>query len=360
MNIKTTPLTEETQSKVIEFLRFPMIIGVLFIHSSTMNVPGVNWGTESYMPIYYVCIVLFSQILGRIAVPFFFFVSGFLFFLNTDFNKQCYKTKLKNRFRTLLLPYLFWNIVVLIFYLILSVSPYKTLLNNDAEFTFTYILKSLWALDSNSSPIAFQFWFIRDLIVIVVLTPIIYLIIKKTNLYGVIFLCFLQVIDRWYNIPGLSISSIFFFTLGAWFSINKRNIIVDMNRIKYLSFVTYPLIVLADLLMRDHTGYVFIHNIGILVGIVFSFNIATCLLNNSGVKVNSFLSLSSFFVFAIHEPLLMLVRKMTYIIFKPSTDLATSGLFFINVIIATFIALILYYLLRNYALNFTKFITGGR
>jgi len=114
------------QSKVIDFLRFPLIIGVLFIHNatSTVTIPGVTFGTDAFMPVFLTCSNLFSQVLGRIAVPLFFFISGFLFFLNVKtFDTVCYKNKLQSRMKTLLTPYLFWNVLTICFYYLCTYIP---------------------------------------------------------------------------------------------------------------------------------------------------------------------------------------------------------------------------------------------
>jgi surface polysaccharide O-acyltransferase-like enzyme len=353
------PVQQNLQSQVIDFLRFPLIVGVVLIHNhaSTVTMPGIELGSENYMPMFYICSNLFSQVLGRIAVPLFFFISGFLFFLNVEFDKQSYQRKLKNRFKTLLIPYLFWNIATLTLFLVLANIPQtKVFLNRNVECTLPYMLKSLWAVEG--CPISYQFWFIRDLMVVVLLTPIIYLIVKKARAYGVWLLGILWFFGWWFSIPGLSITSIFFFTLGAWFSINKRDLAEDMSRVKRLSFVLYPLIVLVDLLTKSYECNAYIHGVGILVGIVFCFNLVASMLKAKVIHVNKFLSSASFFVFAFHEPLLISLKKITFMIFKPNTDIMVTILYFANVIVIVVLALMLYYLLRRFVPRFTKFIVG--
>jgi fucose 4-O-acetylase-like acetyltransferase len=108
-NLKNYP---QLQSQVIDFIRFPLIVGVLFIHNRNSNLvlDGQIIGTDNYLPIFHYCSSFFSQVFGRISVPLFFFMSGFLFFLNVDkFNGYSYAKKLKSRAKTLLIPYLFWN-----------------------------------------------------------------------------------------------------------------------------------------------------------------------------------------------------------------------------------------------------------
>jgi surface polysaccharide O-acyltransferase-like enzyme len=360
--------TKDLQSNVIAFLRFPLIVGVVFIHnaSATVTIPGMEFGNVENLPIFDMCSTLFSQILGRVAVPLFFFISGFLFFWNIDgFTKQNYLKKLKGRGKTLLIPYLFWNItVLLVYYIAQNIPALDVWFNNKVGYNLQYLIESLWGTMNDTMPIVYQFWFIRDLMVVVILTPVIHLYITKTKIYGVLLLGVLWFLGWWFSIAGscgLSITIIFFFTAGAYFGSNKLNIVDTMSKIQHLSYILYPLIVIADLLTKNYDANSFIHNAGIIVGIVFWFNLVTCLLRTKKVGVNQFLAASSFFIFAIHEPLILnSIRKVLYATFNPQSDLVITMLYFLLVIIVVFIALGLYYILKRFMSRFTAIITGGR
>lgn len=111
------------QSKVIDVLRFPMIVGVVLWHSFFEGIMGLDI-PDSGIPIYHTTSFFISRILASVAVPLFFFISGYLFFFRTTFSVDVYKKKLKSRIKTLLIPYLFWNFVVLVGHWIVTVlSP---------------------------------------------------------------------------------------------------------------------------------------------------------------------------------------------------------------------------------------------
>ena len=176
-NLKSS---QELQSQVIDFLRFPLIVGVLFIHNSTSTVrigSRVIGNSGENMPLMYYCSNIFSQIIGEIAVPIFYFMSGFLFFLTVDkFSGRIYINKLSGRIRSLLIPYLFWNFTVFAFYYILSFIPQANQYINggvDLHNFFRYFWNS--SGDGGGFPLSYQFWFIRDLMIVVSLTPFIYL-----------------------------------------------------------------------------------------------------------------------------------------------------------------------------------------
>ena len=353
----------ELQSKTIDFIRFPLIIGVLFIHNASSNfiLEGQSIGTDNFLPVFHYCSTLFSQVLGRVAVPLFFFMSGFLFFLNVHtFDRYCYVNKLKRRIKTLLIPYLFWNLATIAIFVTLSSVPQLTHLVN-RTFDLNQFLFYFW--DNNGLklgyPFSYQFWFIRDLMVAVILTPVIYLFCKHYLLIGVIGI--LWYLGYWFNIVGFSSACIFFFSAGAYFGINKRNLLEDFGKIKILSFVLYPLITLVDLFTKGYVFNSFIHNSGIIIGIVFYFNFIALLFEKEKIKPMPFLSAASFFVFAIHEPFLMTVfKRITFLLLKPVNDFAFTVLYFVNVISVTLVALGLYYLLNRFFPKSTSFVTGGK
>lgn len=90
-------------SRVISRLRFPLMVGVVFIHSKSIFI-------KPEMPLLSNIATFFSSILPSFCVPLFFTFSGYLFFASTPNLTPCdYGRKLKKRFRTLAVPYLFWN-----------------------------------------------------------------------------------------------------------------------------------------------------------------------------------------------------------------------------------------------------------
>ena len=72
----------DLQSKVIAFLRFPLIVLVLFIHCNFTTL-SEEWAS---LPFTTKFINLFSQRIAPIAIPFFYFISGYLFFKTGQFS----------------------------------------------------------------------------------------------------------------------------------------------------------------------------------------------------------------------------------------------------------------------------------
>lgn len=106
-------------SKTISYLRFPLTVGVVFIHfdlSQGLDIAGATHGLNN-PNWYYFIINLISGTLATIGVPLFFLISGFLFFYRRDFDETVYKQKLKSRFMTLFIPYVLWNMIAIVWQL---------------------------------------------------------------------------------------------------------------------------------------------------------------------------------------------------------------------------------------------------
>ena len=102
------------QSATIDLLRFPLAIMVIFIHMNpeVSNLFDADFSLISGHGIYNVTGVLLSHVLTHIAVPTFYLISGFLFFINFQkWSWEGYKKKLSSRIKTLLVPYLLWNAI---------------------------------------------------------------------------------------------------------------------------------------------------------------------------------------------------------------------------------------------------------
>lgn len=359
----------ELQSMTIDFVRFPLILCVFFAHSGVhATFHDYSYQVPSGFQFFENVSYLITSIIAKIPTRAFFFISGFLFFYNvSEWNLERYKTKIKNRFSTLLIPYLFWNafvtlILVAVHYL--QLIPDLIAWDNPDFFSFKNISGMFWNLNGGGFPRLFPFWYIRDLMVVVVFSPIIWQMVKYLRLPGILIAAFIWVSDIFgFNIAGIvgiSTVSFFFFMLGAYFSINKISIISFTNKFFYSSIVLYPLFVFADLITRDMSFNIYIHNMGIIVGIILMFNIVSAGINSGKLRNSLILASSSFFIFAAHEPFLTFTRKVMIYFLNPDTELLCFITYFFPAIITLGVMLSLFLFMRRYMPGFLGVITGGR
>src|SRR5690606_7387450 len=110
-------------------------------------------------------------------------------------------------------------------------------------------------------PVNFPLWYMRDLIVMTLLAPAFYLWFTKVRVYGVVplLILYLGVIEP--NIPGLSMTAIAFFGMGAMFSHLRLDVLAFSKRYKWIfGFLTIVLLFCSTLL-NGETLHPYILNI---------------------------------------------------------------------------------------------------
>lgn len=134
-----------------------------------------------------------------------FFISGYLFFVNIEtFNKDVYFNKLKKRIKTLVVPYFLWNLIPIIFFTIILLTKYIISGFNNIDDIKNYFLSlnwrifwdwNIWNLERtnirgmitpSSGPINLPLWFLRDLIVMIIITRLYNYIFPDTFIFNVI------------------------------------------------------------------------------------------------------------------------------------------------------------------------------
>lgn len=343
----------EQQSKAIDFLRFPLILCVVISHicAHIIHTDNIDW-THTWI---YHCFKTGSDLGGLIGVSVFFFISGYLFFYNVSFDKETYKKKIRKRIHSLVIPYVFWNALVTLFYLIIeSNSTINTfMVNRDfiSDNNWGEYLLLFW------NPVANQFWFIKDLFLMCLFSPVLYYLLRKWGRYFIIGLgivwCMVAV-D--YELPVFKLRTLFFFAWGAWLSMSKMNIIVMVKKFRVISYIFPLLLFVYFITLTKWGGY---SQIITICAIPFSF----CITNffSQTMEINkSFLASSSFFVFAAFEPFLLCLKKVVFYLIQPQNDICILWLSVIILIFIIIVLLTVYRLLQLYIPSFLHIITGNR
>ena len=284
------------QSQVIDLVRFPMIVAVVVLHYGAMMI------SDATGPLRVLCIV-FEEGICRLAVPCFFLISGYLFFQHLQkWDWIVWKEKIRRRARTLFVPYILWILLTfLILYFYNGIKEQH--LSIFSFFVNTGGLRIFWGINGkipiglHDIPLNGPLWFIRDLILFSLATPLIYFFIKQSKRIGVLAFCLIFLFFQ-----GIIPEGFIFFLLGAYLQIEKRNIlqIVWPKRFVFYGISALLLIVFYFFFDFDYWSR-FIKIIFFFVGIGAAFCIATELLRQEKIHVNPFLAHSSLFILATHE-----------------------------------------------------------
>ena len=312
-------------SKVISISRFPIIVGVVFIHALI-----ISNGTDLHY--------FLGNVIGRIGVPLFYIISGYLFFQKYDNSLKCYKNKLKKRVFSLLIPYLLWNIIAYLVYAFIT----HTMQPED-------FVQSFWVVNSKPghSPADGPLWFVRTLMMLSIISPVMYCLNKnKYTAFISLILLLLWLI----GCPGFNKGTIIGFTLfnaGAWLAIRNYDSYIKepTRRIFILSLFLYLTIAFLDLQFK---GISWLHNIGILIGILVFFTLPKIAVPNFFVSLGG----ASFFLYCMHEPVLVCLQSIDV--------LHNRGGYLLAIVITVSLCTTIFYLLKRLFPKVCGILAGNR
>jgi len=345
----------ELQSRVISLLRLPLMVLVVLIHAQLGDAVdgGIAFqGTQ----------FLLSNVIARTSVPLFFIISGYLFFFGKDFTVSIYLEKLKRRIRTLLIPYLLWNLLILL--ILLTVQTFIPSLQGESKPINSYNLTD-WAntFGIGTHPIDAPLWFLRDLIVMVLISPIIYWAIRLLR-WGWVALLALPYFFCESNFFALSawwITPLFYFSIGSTLSIRKH-LLINIPRSLFLVAATIMLITCFGLVIDLYPNFVKIASklcwISECVVILWLTNYF-CLIRPS-MHAIPFLSGFTFFLFGFHyKPQQVIIEIYEKSVSAMSTQHCFI-LYFGNFFAIILLSAILYWLCKRLFPRLANLLTGSR
>ena len=341
-------------SLAITWLRFPLIFLIILLHCySVQRIEGDH-------TTYFRALYPFYNWLGETGVPGFFFISGYLFFLS----KKSYSQKISTRIYTLLIPYLLWNSLLLILYLITYAVGLPQDINgrNIAEYELIDYIRLFWDRGSfdngNFVPLLCPLWYIRNLLIMSILSPLFYYIIKYLREI------FLFSIAIWwtttYNNAFIP-QTILFFSLGAYFSILDKNPLETFTKNKSLFLTLFVLLATGDIITHVSISTSFnlqIHRLALIFNIPALFLLVDYCVQHG--YSNDLLPNSAFIVFCVHYPIVVILRKFCISQFSNASDITHVMLYFVCVIISTLLSFGIYLLLDKYLPNVKRVLSGNR
>jgi succinoglycan biosynthesis protein ExoH len=167
-------------SQRISLLRTLMIFGVVLLHT-----PGrVTVDALDFSNVFHVVRAFFQEGVFRVGVPVLSLISGYLLFgARLDQSPlELYKKKTK----TLVVPFIAFNIGLAAAVYGFQFLTGHALWRDVATLSHMEVLDSLFAI--TSSPMDYPLYFLRDMIVVVVLSPLIGVLLRHTPIMGGIFM----------------------------------------------------------------------------------------------------------------------------------------------------------------------------
>lgn len=343
-------------SKTISWLRFPMIVGVVVLH---VDIPLA----AERATIFGEFVFFVRCCLADLAVPLFFFISGFLFFYKTHFCWETYKKKLHRRFYSLVIPYFFWILAFMV--MTLAIQMFLPSLNNRkllSEYSLGEFFNSFWNYSGlgYGCPMLSFLWFLRNLIVMVFFTPVVYGLIKCTRGLIILFMIVCYIFNYSFGIVGFP-KSWLFFSFGAFFSIYRINFVEKCERL-YSFFMPLGLsLLLLMLVLHDNALDNPVFNRAYLVMMIFVAIslVARYVERSQGGNMLPILTEGAFFVYLFHGFYINPLNSLYSHIVPINSLTGILGYFIITFLVCAF-AIIIFYLLKRFVPKFCSVICGGR
>ncbi len=369
-------------SKIISFLRFPLTFLVVVIHCCGELSPITDWSHLNGADLYHIVKVLFSNGIAQIGVPTFFFISGYLFFYHvSQFDFSIYKKKLKGRFHTILIPYISWNLLCIpLTMLVLFGEGFSGTSSPDAALEYWNNMKWLhifWDYTSHNDaftnllganilvtgPVLGTYWYVRDLIILILLSPIVYLFIKKTGKWGCLLAVLLLIFHIW-PYMSLRVQSMYF-VLGAYWSINKKNLYSEHDALRKANHILTVILLLVLVRLDSVNSYWGWQLLPLytLSGMFTAFNLGYYFLKKKpDFQFHQLLTSSSFFVYSIHlEFTLSLGFFITKTLFHHTQHPMLMTLQYLTTpIIIYAVSVILFWMLQKTMPQVLKVLNGNR
>ena len=347
-------------SQVITWLRFPLIMAVVMLHTYLIDKPigGIVYVRSGQFPFFDYLEHIIRVEIANMAVPLFFFISGFLFFCGEAFTHHIFVVKLKKRFHSLLIPYLFWNTCFILFIAFIGMIHPGWLIDKKSivDMTFSDTLNAYWDLGQGLIPL----WFIRDLMILNILSPAIYWIIKKTNLLLVIILGMLWIFQIGQWLPGIGIRASFFYAVGTWFSIQQLNFVETLRQYRKTLIASSCLLITIDTyLWANELPYQILFQLSQAIGILTIIVVVGFLLQHQKIGVNKFLTESSFFVFVFHM-FIIKIPSIYWVKVLPVNTLTAITMLFVIPLLTTILCVGIYKIMTALFPRITSVIIGKR
>lgn len=341
-------------SRKLVYLNFLLAIGVVIGHA--INIETYSLELFKGGNILLRLEQLLSLVNGGLGVATFFIISGYLFFRNFTF--EMLSKKWKSRFFSLVIPFMIWNTLGYLYWFMVNhiPMPINSRVNTDGVKTF---LSAVFCVQIYNGPL----WFLRDLIIAVLLSPLIFVIVRKKFIGGVILIASSLVLF-WVDKEPLCFASVLFYSFGGYFARHNRDATEIRWEKKNCIYALLVFVVLSAIL------YVFFWmlNLEMQAGIYFwtrllrsiSLWILLDLIDWDKVHVpyaNGFIVLS-FYIYVSHFLILETIQKSMMWVFGDSL-LGALVDFFVSPCITLIIVWLSACLLRKNCWIW-KTITGGR
>ncbi len=331
-NLRVDNCISEQTSKRITAIRFLLIVLVVFIHNCYTNESIQTIIDSGGIPPVFVenafgrwIKYFITNGIARGAVPLFFMFTAYL----QEKKKDDYSILLKKRAKSLLMPFIVWNAIYIFWFgalklLVFFIFPqyvghpennmFSWTLSEWVHKIFGYKPDGMGGLELPS--LAVQFWFIRDLMILVVISPLLKYLLKRFPIALLFFVTAIYVVPI--QLYFVLSQALFFYVLGLFWGYYDIPLFETIDKISWKeTTILYLLSFLFTYKIGNginSTEYCFM----VICSCVILLKLSAIIVNKEKLYAFcSYLSGFSFFLFAIHHPILNSTVSKLWIRFFP-------------------------------------------
>lgn len=338
-------------------------LSIIYIHNSFLDDARVI-ANPFDLPFNFIFQTFVAEGVARWGLVFFWIMSGFLFFRTFELTRVNYLRKIRNRFISLFIPYIIWSGLGIIYYFIVQTfifPEYGFTREKMVELTYAELVY-VWLFN----PVSYQLWFLRDLFLLVLISPILFLLMKyvREGFVAILLILYLANIEVFW--PVQRMLSILGFSIGGLLALRQYGHLSFLNRF-------FPVMVFLWLLLLsfytwtiynawDDPYITVLFKLSRLIGVYILWTgydrlkIDQLLERNN--RVNDMIYFS-FFLYLFHEPFLTSIRQLLFI-FIPVTEVSGLLLFIFIPLGVFFMAYVLRKGLKRYVPVIYGVLSGNR
>ena len=352
------------QSQVLNALRFPATLMVIVGHCAliTMIIPVASFSGEFALARF---IQQFFYCMGGLAVTLFSLISGYYLFAKGDrWTIYHYTDILRKRFRTLLIPYVLWNLLCILALwgknsigLRWGISFAFNAVEYDQVTNHNLLEMIMWPIDS-------PLWYIRELIYMVIFSPLVYVLCRNCVIgtIVVVLLYILPIIAPYccFHFPLNDIQV--HFIVGAYLALHKWNILGIARRVKWFAYAVGGAYIIAIglgiiTLGESYSGILKAFVALALINLVYELYVRKNALYHFFAENAS----ATFFMYSAHWILYINIVRGTLTTFLPSNGSMTDVVVHISTfILVVFGTLYTYRLMSRTMPSILSLLSGGR
>ena len=299
-------------SKRIDVLRIILIGLIVLAHGAR----GVTVRISGTGPVTSLMLQVLNAHVDFVAVPLFFAISGFLFLRKFELSLPAYGEMLRKKFISLLIPYALFNLgLAAWFYFVGSIEMVGSwgYIMQQGFFTKVFGL--------GTTPIDYPLWFLRDLLVVFILSPVLLLFLKEAPGVGLVTLFVL-----WAGMspePYSYLGGFFMFYLGGYLARSRFPLAGRSwwQRWGSLAFILLTTVLVAhtSLGITEEGVRQFLFKCNLVIGLIFFWYLASfaCIRDNA---VLHRMARYSFFIYLAHEPTISVFQTRLLAVWKPVGD----------------------------------------